>query len=133
MSEGQSLPGEIPGLGASPDGTRATDVAATEARAAGRGEISLVARPTGIAYSTIMRGLKELASGDHAAAGRARRPGGGRRCTIEKDPTLLADLEALVEPTASGDPESPLRWTSKSVRQLPLRHRPWAMRSAANW
>ncbi|MGH7310820.1 MAG: ISAzo13 family transposase, partial [Candidatus Rokuibacteriota bacterium] len=57
-------------------------------------------------------------SGDQAAAGRERRPGGGRKRTIEKDPTLLADLEALVEPTASGDPESPLRWTSKSVRQL---------------
>ncbi|MGH2372046.1 MAG: ISAzo13 family transposase [bacterium] len=92
--------------------------AATEARAAGRGGISVVARATGIAYSTIVRGLKELASGDQAAAGRERRPGGGRKRNIEKDPTLLADLEGLVEPTASGDPESPLRWTSKSVRQL---------------
>ena len=92
--------------------------AATEARAAGRGGISVVARATGIAYSTIVRGLKELASGDHAAVGRERRPGGGRKRTIDKDPTLLADLEALVEPTASGDPESPLRWTAKSVRQL---------------
>jgi len=92
--------------------------AATEARAVGRGGISLVARATGIAYSTIVRGLKELASGEHAAAGRERRPGGGRKRTIEKDPTLLADLEALVEPTASGDPESPLRWTAKSLRQL---------------
>jgi hypothetical protein len=92
--------------------------AATEARAAGRGGISVVARATGIAYSTIVRGLKELASGDHAAVGRERRPGGGRKRSIDKDPTLLADLEALVEPTASGDPESPLRWTAKSVRQL---------------
>ena len=95
-----------------------TPWAATEARAAGRGGISVVARATGIAYSTIVRGLKELASGDHAAVGRERRPGGGRKRTIDKDPTLLADLEALVEPTASGDPESPLRWTAKSVRQL---------------
>jgi Rhodopirellula transposase DDE domain len=92
--------------------------AATEARAAGRGGISVVARATGIAYSTIVRGLKELASGDHAAGGRERRPGGGRKRTIDKDPTLLADLEALVDPTAAGDPESPLRWTAKSVRQL---------------
>ena len=92
--------------------------AATEARAAGRGGISLVARATGIGYSTIVRGLKELASGDPAPVGRERRPGGGRKRTIEKDPTLLADLEGLVEPTASGDPASPLRWTSKSVRQL---------------
>ncbi len=81
--------------------------AATEARAAGRGGISAVAR-----------GLKELAAGASAEPRRVRRPGGGRKRTLEKDPTLLADLEGLVEPTASGDPESPLRWTSKSVRQL---------------
>jgi hypothetical protein len=92
--------------------------AATEARAAGRGGISGVARATGIAYSTIVRGLNELASGTSAAAGRVRRPGGGRKRTLAKDPTLLADLDGLVEPTASGDPESPLRWTSKSLRQL---------------
>ena len=92
--------------------------AATEARAAGRGGISAVARATGIAYSTVRRGLKELASGASAEPGRVRRPGGGRKRTRDKDPTLLTDLEGLVEPTASGDPESPLRWTSKSVRQL---------------
>jgi hypothetical protein len=49
---------------------------------------------------------------------RIRRPGGGRKKTLEKDPTLLSDLEGLVEPTASGHPMSPLRWTSKSVRHL---------------
>ena len=92
--------------------------AATEARAAGRGGISGVARATGIAYSTIVRGLKELESGASAEAPRVRRAGGGRKRTLEKDPTLLADLEGLVEPTASGDPQSPVRWTSKSVRQL---------------
>ena len=92
--------------------------AATEARAAGRGGISAVARATGIAYSTVRRGLNELASGASAAPGRVRRPGGGRKRTLDKDPTLLADLEGLVEPTAAGDPQSPLRWTSKSVRQL---------------
>jgi hypothetical protein len=92
--------------------------AATEARAAGWGGIAGVVRATGIAYSTVVRGLKELGSRDSAAPGRVRRPGGGRKRTLEKDPTLLADLEALVEPTTSGDPESPLRWTSKSVRQL---------------
>ncbi len=92
--------------------------AATEARAAGRGGISGVAHATGIAYSTVVRGLKELGSGASAEAGRVRRPGGGRKRTLAKDPTLLADLEGLVEPTASGDPQSPLRWTSKSVRQL---------------
>ena len=92
--------------------------AATEARAAGWGGISGVARATGISYSTIQRGLHELKTTRPLAPGRIRRPGGGRKRTIDKDPTLLADLEGLVEPTASGDPMSPLRWTSKSVRQL---------------
>jgi hypothetical protein len=92
--------------------------AATEARAAGRGGIAGVVRATGIAYSTVVRGLDELESGARAELRRVRRPGGGRKRTLKKDPTLLADLEGLVEPSASGDPESPLRWTSKSVRQL---------------
>jgi Rhodopirellula transposase DDE domain len=92
--------------------------AATEARAAGRGGIIGVARGTGIAYATIQRGLKELTSSGSVAPERIRRPGGGRKNTLEKDPTLLTDLEGLVEPTASGHPMSPLRWTSKSVRHL---------------
>jgi hypothetical protein len=92
--------------------------AATEARAAGRGGITLVSRATKISYSTIVRGLHELESGEDAESGRVRRRGAGRKKALEKDPQLLADLEALVEPTASGDPESPLRWTSKSVRKL---------------
>ena len=92
--------------------------AATEARAAGRGGITLVSRATKISYSTIVRGLNELKSGEDAESGRVRRRGAGRKSALEKDPQLLADLEALVEPTASGDPESPLRWTSKSVRKL---------------
>ena len=80
--------------------------------------------PTGIAPSTIGRGLKELAweeSPAFAGAGspqRIRRPGAGRKTAISKDPTLLQDLETLVEPTTRGDPESPLRWTGKSVRRL---------------
>ena len=92
--------------------------AATEAKALGHGGIALVSRATGVSYSTIVRGLKELESGQTPEPGRVRRPGGGRRKTLAKDPTLLADLEGLVEPTASGDPQSPLRWTSKSVRKL---------------
>lgn len=92
--------------------------AATEAREARRGGITLVARATKISYSTIVRGLKELESGESAGPGRVRHRGGGRKRLLEKDPTLLADLEALVEPTASGDPESALRWTSRSVRTL---------------
>jgi hypothetical protein len=92
--------------------------AATEAKAVGHGGMALVSRATGISYSTIVRGRKELETGQTAEPGRVRRPGGGRKKNLEKDPTLLADLEGLVEPTASGDPQSPLRWTSKSVRKL---------------
>ena len=92
--------------------------AATEAKAIGHGGSALVSRATGISYSTITRGLRELESGPPPDPGRVRRPGGGRKRTVAKDPTLLADLDGLVEPTASGDPQSPLRWTSKSVRTL---------------
>ena len=92
--------------------------AATEARDIGRGGIALVARVTKISYSTIVRGLYELKSGASLPSGRVRRIGGGRKSSLTKDPGLMSDLDALVEPTASGDPESPLRWTSKSVRML---------------
>jgi hypothetical protein len=91
-------------------------VAAAEAFAAGYGGIAAVAMATGVAPSTIGRGLKELAQDEPSE--RIRRPGAGRKRTISKDPTLLADLEALVEPTIRGDPQSRLRWTCKSVRRL---------------
>src|ERR1700737_2136133 len=91
-------------------------VAAAEAFAAGYGGIAAVAMATGIAPSTIGRGLKELAWEEPSE--RVRRPGAGRKTTVSKDPTLLRDLEALVEPTTRGDPGSPLRWTCKSVRRL---------------
>jgi hypothetical protein len=92
--------------------------AATEARALGHGGVVLVSRATGIARSTIARGLKEIEARDIAGPGRVRRPGAGRKQALHKCPRLLDDLEALVEPNASGDPQSPLRWTSKSVRRL---------------
>jgi transposase len=89
---------------------------AAEARALGRGGITRVARAAGVSRPTITRGLAEL---DHPAApGRVRQPGGGRRRRRERDPALLAALEALVEPDTRGDPQSPLRWTCKSTRQL---------------
>src|SRR6266404_4489244 len=91
-------------------------VAAAEAFAVGYGGIAAVAMATGMAPSTIGRGLRELAQDEPSE--RIRRPGAGRKPTICKDPTLLPDLEALVEPTTRGDPESPLRWTCKSVRRL---------------
>src|SRR5882762_1685402 len=91
-------------------------VAAAEAFAVGYGGIAAVAMATGMAPSTIGRGLRELAQDEPSE--RIRRPGAGRKPTICKDPTLLPDLEALVEPTTRGDPQSPLRWTCKSVRRL---------------
>src|SRR5260370_17387142 len=91
-------------------------VGAAEAFAAGYGGITAVAMGTGVEPSTMGRGLKELAQDEPSE--RIRRPGAGHKTTISKDPTLLPDLEALVEPTTRGDPESPLRWTCNTVRHL---------------
>ena len=84
----------------------------------GHGGIGLVGRATGISRSTISRGLRELDADDGASPERTRRVGGGRKRAEQEDATLVRDLDALVEPSASGDPDSPLRWTSKSVRRL---------------
>jgi hypothetical protein len=89
---------------------------AAEARGLGRGGITRVARAAGVSRPTITRGLAEL--DQPAPPGRVRQPGGGRRQRRERDPALLAALEALVEPDTRGDPQSPLRWTCKSTRQL---------------
>jgi len=93
-------------------------VAASEALAAGYGGIAAVARATGVAPSTIGRGLKELAGGENRLPGRQRRPGGGDKKLTVKNATVLTDLETLVEASTRGDPMSPLRWTSKSLRHL---------------
>ena len=92
--------------------------AAAEALTAGRGGISAVSRATGVARSTIGRALQELRSGEEPDAERVRRPGGGRKPLMDMDARLLDDLRSLVEPTTRGDPQSPLLWTSKSVRNL---------------
>ena len=92
--------------------------AATEANSAGYGGIAAVTRITGIAASTIGRGLDELAQNVGLEAGRLRRPGGGRKPLVANDPGLLPALLALVEPTARGDPMSALRWTCRSLRRL---------------
>lgn len=92
--------------------------AATEALALGHGGIATVERATGIARSTISRGIQELGTDRALEAAPIRRAGGGRKRAIDVDPTLLADLDALVEPTTSGAPDAPLRWTSKSLRKL---------------
>lgn len=92
--------------------------AATEAAALGRGGISRVSRITGIARTTITRGQRELAEGASTETGRIRRPGGGRKKVVTLDPVALEELEGLVEPLSRGDPDSPLRWTCKSIRTL---------------
>jgi len=92
--------------------------AASEARAAGRGGIAATARATGISVPTIRKGIAELESGERLDVGRVRRRGGGRHALVDVDPTLLKDLECLVEAGCRGDPESLLIWTSRSVRHL---------------
>ena len=92
-------------------------LAASEVRAAGRGGLAAVARITGVARSTIGRGLHDLDDGTVLDA-RVRRAGGGRKPVAESDPGLIADLERLIEPSTRGDPERPLRWTTKSLRRL---------------
>jgi hypothetical protein len=91
--------------------------AASEARQLGHGGVSLVSRACGLSRVTITKGLQELEA-PPLPAGRVRRPGGGRPALVERDPDLPRHLEALVEPLTRGDPESPLRWTSKSTRTL---------------
>ena len=84
----------------------------------GRGGVTVVARQTGVSVPTIRKGIAELESGERLEAGRVRRRGGGRKALREIDLTLARDLERLVDESSRGDPESPLRWTSKSVRNL---------------
>jgi transposase len=90
-----------------------------EARAVGRGGVSAVARATGASRTTVTAAVAELAGGgEDSAAGRVRRAGAGRPPVSERDPGVAAALERLVDPATRGDPESPLRWTSKSTRTL---------------
>ena len=92
--------------------------AAAEARSFGYGGIAAVMRATGVSRSTIENRLNELDSPTPLDPSRIRRRGGGRKRATIVDPTLAADLESLVSPVTRGDPESPLRWTCKSVRKL---------------
>jgi hypothetical protein len=93
-------------------------VAAAESLAIGRGGISAVSRATGMARQVVHRGVAELWNTPGHPPGRIRNPGGGRKKTQALDPALTRDLERLVEPVTRGDPETPLRWTCKSVRKL---------------
>jgi transposase len=92
--------------------------AAAEARSHGRGGIAAVVRATDISESTVRRGMAEVACGQRAPAGRVRRRGAGRKPILERDPELLDALQGLIEGATRGDPESPLRWTSRSVAKL---------------
>jgi transposase len=92
---------------------------AAEARLLGHGGVRAVAEASGVSATTVRRGVIELESGEDALpVGRARRAGGGRRRASERDPELAAALLGLVEPDERGDPMSPLRWTTKSLRHL---------------
>ena len=95
--------------------------AAAESSAHGRGGISLVARASGVSRRAIAVGLAELQKKpdpSRGTRGQIRQKGAGRKKTSIKDPDLLRDLEKLLEPVTRGDPQSPLRWTCKSVRNL---------------
>lgn len=96
--------------------------AANEAKVFGHGGITLAQKATGVARNSIKQGLKELSNNEEVVApslsARIRKVGGGRKASVKKDKKLRVALENLVEPTTMGDPESPLRWTCKSLRQL---------------
>jgi Rhodopirellula transposase DDE domain len=91
---------------------------AMEARALGHGGVSAMAQISGLARSTIYRGLSDIDANTIVPAGRVRRFGGGRKRKVVQDPTLLAALKKLVAPSTRGDPEKPLLWTSLSLRSL---------------
>jgi transposase len=92
---------------------------AVEARLLGHGGVRAVARVAGVSETTVRRGVFELEAGEEPLPpGRARRPGGGRKPAAQQDPDLVPALLALVEPDERGDPMSPLRWTTKSLRHL---------------
>jgi len=92
--------------------------AASEASCCGPGGIAAVVRATGIGKDTVRRGIAELQEGTRLDPGRVRRPGAGRPRLTDSDPTLIGDLEALVDPDTRGDPCSPLRWCSKSLQKI---------------
>ena len=92
-------------------------LAGAQARALGRGGVAAVARVSGMSRSTVQTGAGEVDQGPELTE-RVRRPGAGRPRLEDRDPGLVEALDALVDPTARGDPESPLRWTTKSTRNL---------------
>ena len=92
--------------------------AASEALSHGRGGIAAVARVTGLSQSTVREGIKDLRSDEEWATGQQRRAGAGRPALVDRDHTLIEDLEGLLESATRGDPESALKWTNKSAATL---------------
>ena len=91
---------------------------ANEALSLGYGGVALAHRASGLSRKAIVKGMREIRAKTALAPGRIRRPGAGRKSITVSDPRLLPALEALIEGDTRGDPESPLRWTSKSTRAL---------------
>ncbi len=92
--------------------------AATEADEIGRGGAALAEKATGITQKTIRKGIRELKNPFPLSPARSRHEGGGRKKCTHHDPTLLQLIDSLIDPVTRGDPESPLRWTCKSIRRL---------------
>lgn len=91
---------------------------ASEAQSLGHGGVKLLHEVTGLSRSSIIAGIKELSDGAASAVGRIRRAGGGRKALKETDQNLFVALRSLVESSTMGDPESPLLWTTQSLRTL---------------
>jgi len=108
--------------------------AGIEAKAMGYGGIATVARATGMSRNTVRAGLLEIEAGAELTK-RVRRPGGGRKLLTEEQPDLDVALERLIDPVTRGDPESPLRWTTKSTEKLAeaLRSEGWEISSSSVW
>ena len=120
MSDAKSVARRFELIGAMLDERQRRCLAAAEALIIGRGVVSAVARATGMARGTIQAGVVELSQPKkkRLTPGRIRKPGGGRKRKVDIDPSLRSDLEKLLDPATRGDPETPLRWTCKSSREL---------------
>ena len=119
----ESLRRKYQALGPTMDECLRRHWAAAEALELQWGGLSAVAEATGLSLTTIRRGVRELHAPPEVPVSpssrrRIRHPGGGRKTLAALDPTLLSHLEMLVDPVTRGDPESPLRWTCKSTRNL---------------
>ena len=107
--------------------------AAAEAESIGYGGITAVAAATGLSDRTIRTGIREIREGETIGSGRQRKPGGGRKTLEVHQPDLITAIERLVEPTERGDPQSPLRWTCKSLTNLESELRQQSFSVSRTW